>query len=268
VPIEASVYTDPVLAGRILRNLVENAIRYTETGGVLIGARRRGEAVRVEVWDTGVGIRDDVKSKIFEEFFQIGNSERDRRKGLGLGLAIVQRLARLLEHPLQLHSRPGRGSVFTLDLPLVSPAVLAEAIVLQCNEPARGSVLIIDDEAAVARATAALVDALGYDACAVESADQALQLVQRGCRPTAIIADYRLRDGENGIEAIRLLCRECSHRVPSLLITGDTAPDRLREAEAAGITTLHKPVRPAELERALADLVTTDARRVSRACMT
>lgn len=267
VPCDVPVRTDPVLAGRILRNLAENAIRYTEHGGVLIGARRRGDTVRVEVWDSGIGVRDDLKDKIFEEFFQVGNPERDRRKGLGLGLAIVKRLSHLLGHPLDVRSRAGHGSVFSLTLPI---GEAAEAPVPP-SEPEgrlRGSVLIIDDEAAVARSTAALVGALGYDACAVESAEQALQMVDGGCVPSAIIADYRLRDGETGIDAIRLLCQRCSHRVPSLLMTGDTAPDRLREAEAAGILTLHKPVRPAELERALARLVNDQADRVARSCLT
>lgn len=267
VPCDVPVRTDPVLAGRILRNLAENAIRYTEHGGVLIGARRRGDTVRVEVWDSGIGVRDDLKDKIFEEFFQVGNPERDRRKGLGLGLAIVKRLSHLLGHPLDVRSRAGHGSVFSLALP-IGEAAVAPVAPSEPEGPLRGSVLIIDDEAVVARSTAALVGALGYDACAVESAEQALQMVDRGCVPSAIIADYRLRDGKTGIDAIRLLCQRCSHRVPSLLVTGDTAPDRLREAEAAGILTLHKPVRPAELERALARLVNDQADRVARSCLT
>ncbi len=256
VGCDAPVESDPTLLARVLRNLVENAIRYTESGTVLLGCRRRRGQVCFEVWDTGIGIGEELREKIFEEFFQAGNPERDRRKGLGLGLAIVQRLAHLLGHEVTVRSAPGRGSVFSVAVPLARGGEPPPPTI-PVEEMLRGSgrVLIIDDEAAVAKATAALVTTLGFDAMAVESADEALaEMARQGCTPTAIIADYRLAGGRTGLEAISRICSECSLKIPSLLLTGDTAPDRLREARAAGVPTLHKPVRPGELIRMLNEL--------------
>ncbi len=251
--LDAAVRSDPVLLGRILRNLVENAIRYTESGGILLGCRRRDGRIAIGVWDTGIGIADEQRRQIFEEFYQVGNTERDRRKGLGLGLAIVERLSRLLDHSVDVRSRLGRGSSFTITADLVE-ATPEPSAALEHIECKSGTVLVIDDDFLVAKATATLMQAWGFEAVAATSIRQALAALPDppSCLPCLILADYRLREGETGLDAIERICRHCQRDIPSIIITGDTAPERLREVERSGLTMLHKPVDPNQLRNALA----------------
>lgn len=263
------VRTDPVLLARMLRNLVENAIRYTERGCVLVGCRRRGDRVRLEVWDTGVGISEAHRKLIFEEFFQVGNSERDRRKGLGLGLSIVSRLAKMLNHAIEVESRPGSGSRFALVLPREAGASVA----VPCDAPAEravdnaagGWVVLIEDEAMVATAMARLITAWGFDVAVADSAEDAVRkarpLAARDGPPRAIVADYRLRDGETGMEAIEAVRKLCGRAIPSIVVTGDTAIDRLHAIHATGAVILHKPVPSGELHRTLTALIAKDETR-------
>jgi len=236
-PTRLAVRTDPVLLERILINLLANAVRYTEHGGVLIGCRRRGANVRIEVCDTGVGIAESHRESIFQEFYQIGNPERDRRKGLGLGLAIATRLARLLDSRIELASRPGKGSVFAIEL--------------------RGvRVLVVDDDTLVRDAMTSLLKQWG---CEVWSAGRGAEaeslLTQQRITPDAVICDYRLPDGETGIDVIRRLREIAGAGLPAALVTGDTAPERLREATDSGFALLHKPVQPAKLRLLLEHLL-------------
>jgi PAS domain S-box-containing protein len=252
------VLSDPKLLERLLRNLISNALRYTEKGGVLIGARRRRDHALLGVWDTGIGIPAAATERIFEEFFQLGNPERDRKRGLGLGLAIVERISRLLDHPVTVRSREGRGSVFEIALPLAA-ATVGEAAAPTATGPlalAGLRVLAIDDEPMQRQAMAALFQAWGCKADIVRSAVEALQVLSAsGARPDAIVADYRLRDGRNGADAIRIVRQFVGRNVPGILITGDTEPSRLAEAKASGFRLLHKPVDPdrlrAEIEASL-----------------
>jgi signal transduction histidine kinase/CheY-like chemotaxis protein len=250
------VDSDATLVELILRNLVSNAIRYTERGGVLIGCRRRASHIVVEVWDSGIGIAPAQQQHIFREFHQLGNPERDRHKGLGLGLAIVDGLARTLGLDLSLASRPGRGSVFRLSLPLTSAAVLQQARPLRLNTGhLRGlHMLVIDDDASIRSGMAQLLHSWG---CTVDTADsiaQALSLARQQT-PDAVISDYRLREQRTGTEAIAALREQLGHSLPAVLITGDTAPERLRDALASGVPLLHKPVSPGQLFQRLADMV-------------
>jgi two-component system, sensor histidine kinase len=254
----AIVCTDPVLMERILRNLVANAVRYTEHGAIVVGCRRRGDTIRVEVWDTGPGIPYAQQEKVFQEYFQLGNHERDRAKGLGLGLAIVRRLTNLLDSELQLRSRPGRGSCFSVAMPLASGTPdhgepLEKRFV---GALALKLVLVIDDEAAIRDGMATLLASWGHGVVAAGSGDEMLaELAQCPARPDLIICDYRLRGGENGIEVVERLRSEYNETIPAMLITGDTAADRIMEAQASGLLLLHKPVSNSKLRAAIANLI-------------
>ena len=254
------VVSDPSLLGRIIRNLLANAVRYTDRGGVVIGCRRRGNTVRIEVWDSGRGIPPERHAEIFREFYQLENPERDRRKGLGLGLAIVERLSRLLDHPIQLRSTVGKGSVFSVTVPLGAREnyVPIETTVDTAGvfDLSGSLVLVIDDEGAVQEGMSALLRKWQCEVLTAGSGREMLQqLVSVQRLPDLIICDYRLRAGENGIEVIELLRNEFNVDIPSLLVTGDTAPDRLRDAEASGLPILHKPLNPARLRTLIANLL-------------
>ena len=265
VDCAAIVNSDPVLVERILRNLVSNAVRYTERGRILVGCRRRGRAIALQVWDTGVGIPADEQARVFQEYYQVGNPERDRAKGLGLGLAIVRRLAELIGCELRLRSAPGRGSCFEIALPLAegapigaesSPAVLDGAITRGDGAITRGIVVIVDDERAIRQATASLLTGWGFDVVAAASGDEAVKRLSASpSRPNLIISDYRLRGKENGLHAIERLRSEYGRSIPAMLVTGDTAPDRLAEAQASGLLLLHKPVAKGKLRAAIVNLI-------------
>ncbi|MBI2311968.1 MAG: response regulator [Betaproteobacteria bacterium] len=251
-PSAAQVMSDLSLLERILRNLLSNAIRYTEKGGITVECQRRGDILRIDVWDTGIGIPADQHQRIFEEFYQVGNPGRDRRKGLGLGLAIVRRLARLLGHRLEMNSTVGGGSVFSVEVPLAKEArpetPEAEGTAVANATLAGRRIVVVDDEQTVRDGMQALLTGWGCEVIVAASADEALERVANAAgRPELVIADYRLQGGANGIEAIRHLRAVLGANVPGILITGDTAPDRLNEAAASGYHLLHKPVRPARL---------------------
>ncbi|MDB6091448.1 MAG: hybrid sensor histidine kinase/response regulator [Gammaproteobacteria bacterium] len=260
--MKTSVYvlSDPSLLGRIVRNLLANAVRYTDRGGVVLGCRRRGNTVRIEVWDTGRGIPQERHGEIFREFHQLENPERDRRKGLGLGLAIVERLAKLLDHPVELRSVVGKGSMFAITVPL---GAQENCVPLESSPDAVGVfdlagalVLVIDDEGAVQEGMAALLRKWKCEVLTAGSGQEMLeQLVPLQRRPDLIVCDFRLRGAENGIGVVEMLRNEFNVDIPALLVTGDTAPDRLRDAEASGLPILHKPLNPARLRTLIANLL-------------
>jgi signal transduction histidine kinase len=242
---QLAVRSDPALLKLILRNIVSNAIRYTERGGLLVGCRRRAESVCIEVWDTGIGIAPRDQPDVFREFHQLGNPERDRRKGLGLGLAISQGLARTLGHTLSLASKPGRGSMFRLMLPLVESRVVGEAFQAESAHLPRmaARILILDDDDIVRKGMVQLLSGWGCECRAADSIEQALALVQHHA-PDLLITDYRLREQRTGAQAIAELRSSLVRPLPAILITGDTDPERLRDAQACGVPLLHKPVPP------------------------
>jgi len=247
--------SDPALIELILRNLVSNAIRYTERGGLLVTCRLRAGQVVLEVWDTGIGITASQQREVFREFHQLGNPERDRRKGLGLGLAIVEGLAQTLGHALSLVSIPGRGSVFRLALPAATDPVIATELapMLAKSQRLDMRVLVIDDEESVRVGMLHLLRSWGCDCVAAESIEDALVLARQQA-PDLVISDYRLREQRTGIEAIAALRALLGDTLPALLVTGDTAPERLRQAQASGIPLLNKPVSPGQLYRAMMTL--------------
>lgn len=255
-----AVYSDPALLELMLRNLITNAIRYTHQGGLLIACRKRDEHVQIEVFDTGIGIAPEQQAEIFREFHQLGNPERDRVKGLGLGLAITDGLANSLQHGLSVVSQPGRGSVFRIRLPLASTDLDDNVFALPDRTPLKADnlqglrVLVIEDDAIVRRGMVQLLEDWGCECRDAEYIEQALQHVT-GWRPQILISDYRLRDNQTGTQAIELLREALGKTTPALLITGDTGPDRLREARNSGVPLLHKPVSPAKLYGALVENV-------------
>ncbi len=244
----AVVDSDPALVELILRNLVSNAIRYTTQGGVLVAVRKRAERVLVQVYDTGMGIAPEHHETIFQEFHQLGNPERDRHKGLGLGLAIARGLAHGLDLALRLNSRLGRGSMFELTLPLSHATVVSEP---DADAPMRLDhasllnvrIMVIDDDKAVCIAMQHLLCEWGADCLVAESIEEAL-LLARTHPPALVISDYRLREERTGTEAIAAMRAQHGAALPALLVTGDTAPQRLRDAQASGVPLLHKPVTP------------------------
>lgn len=253
--LDIDVETDPVLLERILRNLAQNALKYTSRGRVVVSVERQGDAVRFAVSDTGPGIAPEERERIFEEFYQIGNPERDRAQGLGLGLAIVRRLARLLGTEVVLESEPGKGATFSFAMPRASAGEPAQAL---AREPRAERVLqdihvlVVDDEPSVRVAMRTLLEAWGCRVTAAAGRDEAEQLLEKhDLRCDVLIADFRLRQHENGIDTVRRLRERLGREVPALLISGDTAPERLREAESSGLPLLHKPVAAERLRGAV-----------------
>ncbi len=256
------VLSDPTLLERVIRNYLSNAVRYTQRGRILLGTRVRNGTLRIEVWDTGDGIPQEKIDEIFQEFYQLGNPERDKAKGLGLGLAIVKRIGELLSHPIEVKSRLGHGSQFSVSVPLAignSPVATSAGDIQYDDSVLIGAaILVIDDDRNVLEAAHILIKQWGcYALSAVSTADALAQLRDDDRAPDVILSDYRLRDGETGIEAIRQI-HSVWGNMPAALITGDTAPDRLKEATASGYELLHKPLNPQRLKMALCRMLTAN----------
>jgi signal transduction histidine kinase len=269
------VRSDRTMLARILNNLVSNALRYTNKGGVLVVARRRSDdTVRVDVWDTGSGIAPEHQARVFDEFYRVechNTNERDTgtRRGLGLGLATVQRLAELLDTQVLLKSHPGRGSVFSFHLPKVPPQQIFDTSVEEAPMDVSGMrVLVIDDEPAILSGIRYLLRSWGCEVAIAEDRIQALQAAEEWpTPPDIVISDLRLRDGESGLDVLaaldQLYLRDGYGPFPRLLITGETRSDRLREIMAANIPVLYKPVSPEQLREAM--MVAWNAARVTAA---
>lgn len=255
VPRNLQVRTDPALLGRALRNLIENALRYTLIGGVLLAVRRRGAFARIDVIDSGIGIPADKVSEIFEEFHQLHNPGRNLEQGLGLGLAIVRRLAELLGAEVEVTSRLGRGSRFSLTLPLYRQTAPIAASKTGVDDPG-GRVLVIEDNAIVRHGLEILLNQLGYETFLANSSEQALELAaEERLRFDAIVTDQRLGDGLTGIETAREIHRRAARAIPTLVLTGDTGRERIAEIESSGFPILHKPVAAEDLRSHLARLI-------------
>ncbi|PNQ95446.1 hybrid sensor histidine kinase/response regulator (plasmid) [Azospirillum argentinense] len=257
VPTTLHARSDPMLLERVVRNLLDNALRYTGRGGVLLGVRRSRRRFHIAVCDSGAGIPPDRQEDIFEEFTQLGNPERDREKGLGLGLAIVRRLCALLGHSVALRSRPGSGSTFLVTVPAAEPPRPAVTTVPAVGRTEGGGcrlVLIIDDEVIILMGLRAMLEGWGYEVIAATAGDEAIRLLdEAGRRPDVILADYRLRHGKTGPEALRAIHAHCRAAIPSIILTGDTAPERIVEAQRSGFAILHKPVSSHHLKQVVAE---------------
>jgi len=265
------VRSDAQLLHRMLSNLVDNALKYTMRGGVSVRARARGDTVWIEVFDTGIGIAPEQQERVFEEYYQVHNPGRDRTQGLGIGLSIVQRLSQLLGHPVHLKSRPGRGSLFRLELPAAEEAAVPDAGAgplaahraagprADCTlEAVHGRILLIDDEADIREAMVGLFKSHHLSLDTVASEAEAAELLASPCaqeRPFSLLmCDYRLGGGENGLDVGLRLQRRFGLQAPLLLVTGETSPQRLQRVRASGVPVLFKPVNPSTLLRTLAEL--------------
>lgn len=251
------VTADPELLVRLLSNLIHNALKFTRSGGIVVVARAKKTAagvpcVSIEVWDSGVGISADELPKVFNEFYQVGNAERDRSQGLGMGLAIVRRLADLMALDLQAQSAVGKGTVFKLCLPqaLAQPRQVTELAPLQLPAVYALSglrVLVIDDEEAVRNSTSAALQQHGMQVDVADGLVQAraLALEKRdaGQRFDVIISDFRLRGTESGIDVVSEIRQLAGEQTPALLITGETSPERVRQAQQSGLRVQYKPMK-------------------------
>ena len=252
VPSSLSVRSDPRLLEQMIRNLLSNAVKYTNKGKILLGCRRRGDKLRIEVWDTGIGIPEEQLQAIFEEFHQLDNPARERSKGLGLGLAIVERLADLLGHAVDVRSRPGKGSVFAVEVPLgrEAPPWRPRHDRTEAQESAHqsGAILVVEDDPSVREMLALLLEGEGHRTTTAEDGRKALELAARGAiRPDLVVADYNLPKGLNGLQVVAGLRETLGHEIPAIILTGDISTDTLREIAQGGHLHLNKPVKAKEL---------------------
>ena len=258
------VESDPILLENILRNLLHNAIRYTKEGGVLVSCRKRKDNILIQVWDTGQGIAVEHQELIFVEFQQLQNPERDQNKGLGLGLAICRRLATLIGGELSLKSLMGNGSVFALEIPAMSDDAVLEFKSLkvkampkiQIIDLKKAVILVIDDNESILEAMRALLEGWGCKVLTATSVVETIEIAKsyKG-QINAIIADYRLRENTTGVDAMCAFTDLVNYKTAKVLITGDTAPDRMQEIIAHGIPVLHKPIKSAQLRTALGSML-------------
>ncbi len=267
VPCSLTVQSDPRLLEQILRNMIANATKYTSHGKVLLGCRRRGNRLSIEVWDTGTGIPETELSAIFKEFHQLQNHAGKRAKGLGLGLAIVQRLGELLEAPISVRSRVGRGSVFAVEVPVVhAPAPLptlkpsGSSKVDGVPRPSQGcsqTILIVEDDAEIRDTLKLLFDGRGFCAFAARDGDQALAIAANcGMSLDLIVADYNL-PGLNGLEVIAKIEQATARKIPAIMLTGDISAATLRDIAEQHHVHLHKPVDARSLMRHVTGILDT-----------
>jgi signal transduction histidine kinase/CheY-like chemotaxis protein len=248
--------SDPTLLGRCLLNLVANAVRYTREGGVVVGCRRRGAQAEIVVADSGIGIAAADQARIFEEFYQAGSPPRDRATGLGLGLAIVDRVARLLGHSITVKSQVGRGSVFGVRVPIVpprpgEPASAAPETGMQQLAGLR--VLVVDDEPDVRAALDGLLQRWG---CSVETAASGGEALSADrASPDLVLCDLRLGESESGFDVLDRLQARWGTSLHGIIVTADASTERITDAHARGYPLLHKPVRPAKLRALLEQLL-------------
>jgi two-component system CheB/CheR fusion protein len=264
VPTTALVYSDPRLLEQIIRNLLGNAMKYTEDGKVLLGVRRCGDSLRIEVGDTGIGIAKDQLQAIFEEFHQVGNEARERSRGLGLGLSIVQRLGHLLGHAVDVSSVPGRGSLFAVTVPLRHGALSSPARLALRDErdqgepPQRCKIVIVDDEPDILELLGQLLRADGYFVRVATDAAAALQLVAHGAvLPEILLTDYNLPGGVSGLELVGRMRALLKSDIPAIILTGDISTATMAKIAGEDCIQLSKPVNPEELTRALERLSPT-----------
>lgn len=258
-PSKAWLQSDPVLLQRVLLNLVSNAIRYTERGGILVTCRIRQNQACIQIRDTGIGISPEHQDKIFEEFYQVRNQARDRTQGLGLGLSMVQRSCELLQHPLTLHSQPNRGSCFTLTVPLAPAPRPVPPPVAEAAAPLRAtshlSVLLIEDDVLSSAATLGLLESWGYSVYAAHDGASALALCPGQVVPDFVVCDYRLPGSANGIELIAQLRQACGREVPACLVSGDIGEQLRQRATSARLELLPKPVQASRLRSVMQNTI-------------
>ena len=287
MPCRLKVRSDVRLLDQMLRNLVSNALKYTHKGKVLLGCRRSGGALRIEVWDTGIGIPPGELKSVFEEYRQLDNAAREQSRGLGLGLSIVSRLGVLLDHPIHVRSRLGKGSVFSIEVPLVQPLMtdplpVQPALAPKCVAPiadakgpsnsdtdARhgrtGMVLIVEDDPQVRDLLTLLLTDAGHRTYGVSDGPAAMDLVERGVvRPDLLLTDYNLPGGMDGLAVAAGLRSSSRASLPVITLTGDITTRALHAIAGQHCRQLSKPVKPVELIQAIQELLADPVTEVDR----
>jgi two-component system, chemotaxis family, CheB/CheR fusion protein len=264
VPCALSVRSDRRLLEQMIRNLISNALKYTQRGRVLVGCRRRQGKLRIEVWDTGIGIPESELKAIFEEYHQLDNVARQRSRGLGLGLSIVKSLGELLDLPISVRSLHGKGSVFSIEVPLTPSGVPSPA-----DRPPRafddgsaqaapctGAILIIEDDPELREYLKLFLNEEGYPVTTAVDGPAALEAAARGTmRPDLVVADYNLPSGLNGVQVSQKLSQVLDRRIPFIILTGDISTETLRDIALHDCVYLNKPVKLGELTRAIEKLL-------------
>ncbi len=261
VNCNAVVHSDQQLLRRVLQNFLSNAIRYTQNGSILLGCRRRGDKLRIEVWDTGVGIPESKIQEVFEEFRRIDNPRHSQVKGLGLGLAITDRISRMLGHPLKVRSWPGKGTVFSVDIPFGDPQQVVQrkrtsAATRRSSNLAGIRVLCIDNEPNILEGMSALLNGWSCDVRTAISEQEALSRCNGGdFQPDIILADYHLSETQTGVMALKSLAGLWDQSVPAIVITADRTDEVSEDVASVGARMLHKPMKPAALRAMMTTLV-------------
>ncbi len=254
------------LLTRILRNFLSNACRYTDRGRVLLGARKRGNFLRVEVWDTGCGIEPDQMQSIFLEFNQLGVRRAAERVGVGLGLAIVDRIASMLEYRIEVRSRPGRGSVFSINVPLADNPVEAPAdapipVGPTAGDPLPGRrLLVLDNELSILHSMAALLEQWGCEVITATDLEEALAALD-GTPPEVILADYHLDQGVTGWDVVAALRTHFAQALPAVMVTADRSDQCRRQLQGLGVPVLNKPVKAGKMRSVLSHLLAEQRER-------
>ena len=264
VPCALSVRSDPRLLEQMLRNLISNALKYTRRGRVLVGCRRRQGKLRIEIWDTGIGIPPSELKAIFEEYHQVDNAARQRSQGLGLGLSIVKSLGELLGHPIRVRSLRGKGSVFSIEVPL-QPSGHSSAADLHLRAsddtraqtaPRTGAILIIEDDPEIREHLKLFLNEEGYEVTAAVDGPAALEAAARDAmRPDLVVADYNLPNGMNGVQVSQELSQGLDRRIPFIILTGDISTKTMRDIALHDCVYLNKPVKLGDLTRAIEKLL-------------
>ncbi len=255
-----AVRSDPRLLEQMIRNLLSNAVKYTKNGRVLLGCRRRAHKLRIEIWDTGLGIPEAQLHTIFKEFHQIDNPARELNRGLGLGLAIVQRQADLLGHTIDVRSRHGSGSVFAIEVELAPEArpLVPKTMEREPDQTANrgGSILIVEDDPAVRDLLELLLRSTGYRTMAASDGEEAIDLVARAdVQPDIVIADHNLPRGLTGLQVMARLREMLGHDLPALMLTGDISTETISEIARQGYVHRSKPMRADDLTRLVQSLL-------------
>jgi signal transduction histidine kinase/DNA-binding response OmpR family regulator len=247
--VEDIVFTDAVLLERILRNLIQNAITYTEKGSIAVRCESSGKALRIDIADTGPGIPQYEQHAIFSEYYQLDNKGHRPTIGLGLGLAIVKRLVDLLQVKFELESKEGVGSIFSIYIPLGDARQIAfDASANETQELTGHTILVIDDESDILDSMQMVLGPYGGKVVTAPTANDAItKLNEDDLAPTMIVADYRLKEGKTGVDAIAYIREEFNQEIPAIIITGDTSAKRLKEATASGFRLVHKPLQVDDL---------------------
>jgi len=238
------VNSDPALLERIVENLASNAIRYTAEGSIAVRAERIGQSARISVVDTGIGIPEQALDRIFDEYFQFDNPARNIKKGLGLGLAIVKRIANLLDHQIHVHSTVGKGSTFSVDVPLAQkPVATATATTAPPHADRQLGVLFIDDDAAVADSLSLILSTAGLNAVSASDGNEAIARLEEGFRPDVVLSDFRMPN-ENGLVVVARLRQVLGDDTPAIMMTGDTSLRHIESQNIGNLKVLQKPVDP------------------------